>query len=132
MHRAQSPTTSRARDHSMPKTSHRTSVFSESLIREMTRVAQQHNAINLAQGFPDFDPPPALLAAAKDAMDSGRHQYAITWGSPELRTALAAKLTRFMDVPVDPDGELVVTCGATEAMMVAMMTVCDLGDRVGL
>lgn len=116
----------------MPKTSRRTSVFTESLIREMTRVAQKHGAINLSQGFPDFDPPPALIQAAKDAMDAGRHQYAITWGSPELRTALAAKLTRFMGIPVDPEGELVVTCGATEAMMVAMMTVCDPGDRVGL
>src|SRR5947207_8800800 len=132
MHRAQSPTTSRARDHSMPKTSHRTSVFSESLIREMTRVAQQHNAINLAQGFPDFDPPPALVQAAKDAMDAGKHQYAITWGSPELRAALAEKMTRFMGMPIEPDGELVITCGGTEAMMVAMMTVCDPGDRVGL
>ena len=98
----------------------------------MTRVALQHGAINLAQGFPDFDPPPALIQAAKDAMDAGKHQYAITWGAPELRTALAAKLTRFMGMPIDPDGELVVTCGGTEAMMVAMMTVCDPGDRVGL
>jgi aminotransferase len=116
----------------MPQTSRRTSVFTESLIREMTRVAQRHGAINLSQGFPDFDPPPALVQAAKDAMDAGRHQYAITWGSPELRTALAGKLTRFMGIPVDPEGELVVTCGGTEAMMVAMMTVADPGDRVGL
>lgn len=116
----------------MPATSRRTTRFTESLIREMTRVAQQHGAINLAQGFPDSDPPPALVAAGKAAMDAGRHQYAITWGSPELRTALAAKLTRFIGLPVDPNRELVVTCGATEAMMVAMMTVCDPGDRVGM
>ncbi len=116
----------------MPKTSVRTSRFTESLIREMSRVAARHGAINLAQGFPDWDPPAALVAAAKEAMDAGRHQYAVTWGSPELRTALAAKLARFMGVPVDGDRELVVTCGATEAMMVAMMTVCDPGDRVGL
>jgi aminotransferase len=116
----------------MPATSRRTAVFTESLIREMTRVAQQHGAINLAQGFPDCDPPPALVQAAKDAMDAHRHQYAITWGSPELRDALAAKLTRFTGLAVDPLRELVVTCGATEAMMVAMMTVCDPGDRVGL
>lgn len=116
----------------MPATSRRTTRFTESLIREMTRVAQQHGAINLAQGFPDSDPPAALIAAGKAAMDAGRHQYAITWGSPELRTALAAKLTRFMGLPVDPNRELVVTCGATEAMMVAMMTVCDPGDRVGM
>jgi aminotransferase len=109
----------------MPATSQRTSRFTESLIREMSRVAAQHGAINLAQGFPDSDPPPALVAAAKEAMDAGRHQYAVTWGSAELRQALAAKLNHFMGMPVDPDRELVVTCGATEAMMVAMMTVCD-------
>lgn len=116
----------------MPKTSRRTSVFTESLIREMTRVAHQHGAINLSQGFPDFDPPPLLVHAAKAAMDAGRHQYAITWGAPELRQALAKKITRFTGAPVDPDRELVVTCGATEAMMVAVMTVCDPGDRVGM
>ena len=116
----------------MPRTSRRTSVFSESVIREMSRVATRHNAINLAQGFPDWDPPAALIQAAKDAMDAHRHQYAITWGSPELRSALAAKLTRFMGMPVDAERELVVCCGATEAMIVAMMTVCDPGDKVGL
>ena len=116
----------------MPRTSKRTSAFTESLIREMTRVAQRHGAINLAQGFPDFDPPPELVQAGKDAMDAGRHQYAITWGAPELRTALAAKLRRFTGIPVDEGTELVITCGATEAMMVAMMTVCDPGDKVGL
>jgi aminotransferase len=116
----------------MPATSRRTGVFTESLIREMTRVARCHGAINLSQGFPDEDPPAALVQAAKDAMDAGRHQYAITWGAPELRAALAAKLGRFAGLPVDPDAELVVTCGATEAMMVAMMTVCDPGDSVGM
>ena len=116
----------------MPATSRRTGVFTESMIREMSRVAARHGAINLAQGFPDGDPPVALVEAARAAMDAGRHQYAVTWGSPELRDALAAKLTRFTGLAVDPQGELVVTCGATEAMMVAMMTVCDPGDRVGM
>lgn len=116
----------------MPRTSRRTSAFTESLIREMTRIAQACGAINLAQGFPDFEPPPELVRAGKEAMDAGRHQYAITWGAPELRAALAAKIARFTGLPVDPEAELVVTCGATEAMMVAMMTVCDPGDRVGL
>ena len=116
----------------MPQTSRRTAVFTESLIREMSRVAAEHGAINLAQGFPDGNPPAPLVEAARAAMDAGRHQYAVTWGSPELREALAAKLTRFTGLPVDPQRELVVTCGATEAMMVAMMTVCDPGDRVGL
>jgi aminotransferase len=116
----------------MPKTSLRTAAFSESLIREMTRVANDCGAINLAQGFPDGDPPAALVQAAKDAMDAGRHQYAITWGAPELREALARKISRDTGRPVDPARELVVTCGATEALIVAMMTVCDPGDRVGL
>ena len=97
----------------MPKTSQRTSVFTESLIREMSRVAQQHGAINLAQGFPDWDPPVELIQAGKDAMEVGRHQYAVTWGSPELRQALAGKLTRFLGKAVDANSELVVTCGAT-------------------
>ncbi|MBX3750219.1 MAG: aminotransferase class I/II-fold pyridoxal phosphate-dependent enzyme [Opitutaceae bacterium] len=116
----------------MARTSRRTAVFTESLIREMSRVAARHNAINLAQGFPDWDPPAALVAAAKAAMDEHRHQYAVTWGSAEIRQALAAKIGRCTGAPVDADRELVVTCGATEAMMVAMMTVCDPGDRVGL
>jgi aminotransferase len=116
----------------MPRTSKRTSTFTESVIREMSRVARLHGAINLAQGFPDWDPPARLIQAARDAMDAGRHQYAVTWGSAELREALARKLTRFMGIPVDAEKELVVTCGSTEAMMVSMMTVCDAGDRVGM
>jgi aminotransferase len=116
----------------MPTTSRRTSVFTESMIREMSRVAARHGAINLSQGFPDWDPPEALIQAAKDAMDAHRHQYAVTWGSPELRAALGGKIARSMGMPVDADRELVVTCGSTEAMMVAMMTVCDPGDKVGL
>lgn len=116
----------------MPRTSRRTARFSESVIREMSRVATRHGAINLAQGFPDWDPPAELVAAGRAAMDAGRHQYAVTWGAPELREALAEKVGRCTGRAVDPATELVVTCGATEAMMVAMMTVCDPGDRVGL
>src|SRR5471032_1858005 len=116
----------------MPQTSLRTAAFSESVIREMTRVANDCGAINLAQGFPDGDPPAALVQAAKDAMDAHRHQYAITWGAPELREALARKISRDTGRPVEPARDLVVTCGATEALIVAMMTVCDPGDRVGL
>jgi aminotransferase len=116
----------------MPRTSRRTSVFTESLIREMTRVAQQQGAINLSQGFPDFNPPRVILEAAKAEMDTDHHQYAITWGAPPLRQALAAKLARFTGLPCDPDRHLIVTCGATEAMMVAVMTVTDVGDRIGL
>jgi aminotransferase len=116
----------------MPPTSRRTSVFTESVIREMSRVANRYGAINLAQGFPESDPPPGLIQAGKEAMDAGRHQYAVTWGAPELRQALARKFQRFAGIAVDPETEFVVTCGATEAMMVAMMTVCDPGDRIGL
>jgi aminotransferase len=116
----------------MPATSRRTSVFTESLIREMTRVALQHGAVNLSQGFPDFNPPAEILAAAKAEMDGDNHQYAITWGATPLREALAAKLTRFTGLPCDPAQNLIVTCGATEAMMVAIMTVTDVGDKIGL
>jgi aminotransferase len=116
----------------MPRTSHRTSVFTESLIREMTRVAQKHGAINLSQGFPDFNPPRVILEAAKAEMDTDHHQYAITWGAPPLRAALAEKIARCTGQPCDPDANLIVTCGATEAMMVAVMTVTDVGDRIGL
>jgi aspartate/methionine/tyrosine aminotransferase len=116
----------------MPQTSRRTSVFTESLIREMTRVALRHGAVNLSQGFPDFNPPAEILAAAKVEMDTDHHQYAITWGAAPLREALAAKLTRFTGAPCDPERNLIVTCGATEAMMVAVMTVTDVGDRIGL
>jgi aminotransferase len=103
-----------------------------SATRDMSRVALKYGAINLAQGFPDSDPPPALVQAAKDAMDAGRHQYAVTWGAPELREALAVKFARDTGLSVEAHSEFVVTCGGTEAMMVAMMTVCDPGDRVGM
>lgn len=114
----------------MPTTSQRTSQFTESVIRRMTRVANAHGAINLSQGFPDFDPPQALLKAAELAARNGPHQYAVTWGAPNFRAALARKLSRFMHMPVDPETNLVVTCGSTEAMMVAMMTACNPGDKV--
>lgn len=114
----------------MPKTASRLSVFTESVIRGMTRLANRHGAINLAQGFPDFDPPEELLAALERATRSGCHQYAVTWGAPRFRAALARKITRFSGMPVDPDQHLVVTCGSTEAMMVAMMTACNPGDKV--
>ncbi|MFH1137657.1 MAG: aminotransferase class I/II-fold pyridoxal phosphate-dependent enzyme [Pseudomonadota bacterium] len=104
--------------------------FTESIIREMTRVANAHGAVNLSQGFPDFDPPAELIAAAKKALDEGFNQYAITWGAPRFREALARKQSRFMGLDLDPDAHVVTTCGATEAMITAMMTVCDPGDKV--
>jgi aminotransferase len=114
----------------MPKTSERTGIFTESVIRRMTRVANQHGAINLSQGFPDFDPPAALVAALTEAARTGPHQYSVTWGAPNFREALAAKQSRFMGLALDPDRHLVVTCGSTEAMMAAMMTACNPGDAV--
>jgi L-glutamine---4-(methylsulfanyl)-2-oxobutanoate aminotransferase len=114
----------------MPSTSHRVSTFTESVIRSMTRLANKHGAINLSQGFPDFDPPEALRLAAERTGRHGPHQYAVTWGAPGFRTALARKQSRLMGMAIDPDENVVVTCGSTEAMMAAMMTACNPGDRV--
>lgn len=114
----------------MPSTSRRTSHFTESVIRRMTRVANACGAINLSQGFPDFDPPAELQAALEQVCHPGPHQYAVTWGAPNFRQALARKQTRWMGIPVDADEHIVVTCGSTEAMMAAMMTACNPGDKV--
>lgn len=96
----------------------------------MTHLAEQHGAINLAQGFPDFDPPAELIDAAILALRQGFNQYALTWGSPRFRQALAEKQSRFMGLEIDPEAHLTVTCGSTEAMIAAMLTVCNPGDRV--
>ena len=114
----------------MPSTSHRVSLFTESVIRQMTRLANAHGAINLSQGFPDFDPPEELRRAAERSGRHGPHQYAVTWGAPNFRAALARKQSRLMGLDIDPDRNIVVTCGSTEAMMAAMMTACNPGDRV--
>ena len=114
----------------MPSMSRRLEYFTESVIRHMTRLSDEYGAINLSQGFPDFAPPQELLAAATGTGHHGPHQYAVTWGAPNFRAALASKQTRFMGIPLDPDDNIVVTCGSTEAMMVAMMTVCNPGDRI--
>jgi aspartate/methionine/tyrosine aminotransferase len=114
----------------MPQTAFRLNSFTESVIREMTRISDQYDAINLSQGFPDFDPPLDLVNAARQALTEKYHQYAITWGSPRFRKALAEKQEYWMQTEIDPDANIVVTCGATEAMMVAMMTACNPGDRV--
>jgi aspartate/methionine/tyrosine aminotransferase len=114
----------------MPEIAGRLANFTESVIREMTRVANRYGAINLSQGFPDADPPPEVLAAGKKAMAEGPHQYAVTWGAPRFRAALARKQQRWMGIDLDPEAHLVVTCGSTEAMMCAMMTACNPGDKV--
>jgi aspartate/methionine/tyrosine aminotransferase len=111
-------------------TAFRTASFTESVIREMTRVAQQHGAINLAQGFPDFPMPEAMKDAACAAIQGDINQYAITWGAPALRLAIAEKYRRWYDMAVDPDREVTVTCGATEAMAAVFLALIDPGDEV--
>ena len=114
----------------MPNTSHRVGRFTESVIRRMTRVAMECGAVNLSQGFPDFDPPEELRRALEKTAHAGPHQYAVTWGAPGFRRALARKQAHFTGLAIDPDANLVVTCGSTEAMMAAMMTACNPGDKV--
>lgn len=104
--------------------------FSDSIIRRMTRIANQYNAINLSQGFPDFDPPKELIEALKQAAENGPHQYEITWGSVEFRQLLAKKQQKLMNIDINPDENVLVTCGSTEAMMCAVMTVCNPQDKV--
>src|SRR5688500_16222481 len=99
----------------------RTRVFTESVIREMTRLAYEHGAINLAQGFPDFPAPAFVKQAAIDAINADINQYAITWGAPRLRRAIADKMGRWYGMDVDPDRHVTVTCGATEAMMASLL-----------
>jgi aminotransferase len=112
--------------------SQRISRFTESVIREMTRLAVRHQAINLAQGFPDFPAPAALKQAAHDAIDADINQYAITWGAKPFRDAIAAKYLRTYGMEVDPERELTVCCGATEGMVASLMAVLDPGDEVVL
>lgn len=111
-------------------TAQRVSGFVESVIREMTRVAAEVGALNLAQGFPDWDPPAELREAAKRAIDEGYNQYAITWGAPQIREALAEKYRSFNGLEIDPRENITVTCGATEAMMSAMLATVNPGEEV--
>ena len=108
----------------------RTATFTESVIREMTRLANQHDAINLAQGFPDFPMPTPMKEAACAAIHGDINQYAITWGSPAMRLAIAEKYRRWYAMEVDPEREITVTCGATEAMASAFLALFDPGDEV--
>ena len=117
-----------------PELSRKAESFSESVIREMTRMNLAlhgpERAVNFAQGFPDFPPSPEIIDAAKRALDEGFNQYATTWGAPQLRTAIAAKQSRWWGREVDPDAEVTVACGATEAMIAAMLATVDPGDEV--
>lgn len=113
----------------MPQLSRRIENFTDSVIRRMTRIANEHGAINLSQGFPDFDPPVELKEALIKAAHSDKHQYSITWGAQNFRDSLAKKQSKYMGIPINPQTEIVVTCGSTEAMMAAMLTVTNPGDK---
>ena len=114
----------------MPQLSDRTSNFTDSVIRRMTRISNQYGAVNLSQGFPDFEPPKEILNRLAEVTKEDFHQYSITWGAQNFREALARKIQHFSGVEVNPNEELVVTCGSTEAMMAAMMSVTNPGDKV--
>lgn len=114
----------------MKELSRRTATFTDSVIRRMTRIANQYGAVNLSQGFPDFDPPKEITKRLAEVALEGPHQYAITWGAQNFREALAKKHAHFSGMTVDPNREIVVTCGSTEAMMASMMTIANPGDKV--
>lgn len=114
----------------MPKLSERVGTFTDSVIRRMTRISDEYGAINLSQGFPDFDPPHEMLDALAKVAYEGSHQYPITFGAENFRQALARKQGKAIGRTIDPETEIVVTCGGTEAMMCAMMTICNPGDKV--
>jgi aspartate/methionine/tyrosine aminotransferase len=113
-----------------PRLSAKAERFTESVIREMTRLALQHGAVNLSQGFPDFPAPPEIKNAAKAAIDADLNQYAITWGAKKFRDAIAANFERMQGIALDPEREITVCCGSTEAMLSAMMAIINPGDEV--
>lgn len=114
----------------MKELSKRTKTFTDSVIRRMTRIANEYDAINLSQGFPDFDPPKEILNRLEQVAHEDYNQYAITWGAQNFRDALAKKQSKYMNLDLDSNKNIVVTCGSTEAMMAAMMSVCDPNDKV--
>lgn len=114
----------------MPVLSERVGTFTDSVIRRMTRISDQYGAINLSQGFPDFDPPKEMLDRLSEVAYEGPHQYSITFGAKNFRNALARKVSRTLGRDIDPEKEICVTCGGTESMMATMMTICNPGDKV--
>lgn len=114
----------------MKELSKRTKTFTDSVNRRMTRIANEYDAINLSQGFPDFDPPKEILNRLEQVAHEDYNQYAITWGAQNFRDALAKKQSKYMNLDLDSNKNIVVTCGSTEAMMAAMMSVCDPNDKV--
>jgi aminotransferase len=113
-----------------PAISRKAAAFTESVIREMTRLAMDHDAVNLAQGFPDFPAPEEVKRAAVEAIEADVNQYAITWGARGFREAIAAKFERWYGMAVDPERQICVTCGSTEAMIASMLGIIDPGDEV--
>ena len=114
----------------MKELSNRSANFTDSVIRRMTRVANKYGAVNLSQGFPDFDPPKAITDRLARVAGEGPHQYALTWGAKNFRDAVAKKYEHFSGVKSDPETEIVVTCGSTEAMMATMLSITNPGEKV--
>src|SRR5574341_997452 len=114
----------------MPKISKKAEKFTESVIREMTRLCNLHNGINLSQGFPDFAAPEDMKEAARNAIQDDINQYAITWGSKNLRNAIAEKTARFNGMQIDPEKNITVCCGSTEAMISSILATIDPGDEI--
>jgi aminotransferase len=113
-----------------PLVSHRSTLFTESVIREMTRLCQKHGGVNLAQGFPDFPAPAAIKEEAARAVAADVNQYAITWGAKRLRDALVRKTERFTGLRYDPETEVTVCCGSTECMVATMLALVNPGEEV--
>ena len=114
----------------MKELSERTKDFTDSVIRRMTRIANKYGAVNLSQGFPDFNPPKQITDRLSEVASEGPHQYALTWGAKNFRDAIAAKYEHFSGIKVDPESEIVVTCGSTEAMMATMLSITNPKDKV--
>ena len=114
----------------MKELSNRSANFTDSVIRRMTRVANKYDAVNLSQGFPDFEPPKAITDRLARVAGEGPHQYALTWGAKNFRDAVAKKYEHFSGVKIDPETEIVVTCGSTEAMMATMLSITNPGEKV--
>ncbi len=113
-----------------PMISHKSTLFTESVIRGMTQLCNRYGAINLSQGTPGFEPPDEVKAAAIDAIHAGYNQYSITWGTPKFREAIAHKVTAFNGIPTDPDRNVTVTCGSTEGMMSSLLAIINPGDEI--
>lgn len=114
----------------MPKLSNRVNMFTDSVIRRMTRISDEHGAINLSQGFPDFDPPKEIMDRMAEVAYEGPHQYSVTYGDPNILEAIGRKQSKAIGREINPDEEICVTCGGTESMMATMMTIVNPGDKV--